>query len=151
MKNKKYIYLCLVGVLLCIITVSLVIFLPQFILSQENGTGAGKLEIICQKPSPYSSYTAIMFSVKGEEGSTPFQLSIVPQGETVNEKDTANAFSYDGIYDVEWQDESTLLVKLYEDKNEYYKVEEIGGIKLRYLSPEETREYEKNKKTTVST
>ena len=74
-----------------------------------------------------------------------YHLSIIPNGENITEKDNANVFENYGIYDIEWENETTLLVKKYEEGTDYYKVEEYKGIKIKYLSPAETREHEKNK------
>ncbi len=151
MKNKGYIVLSLFSVLICILAVSWLIAIPKLNNITEK-TFPVEMEIIWEKVSPDSKYKAVMFS-KNAGATTGFRyhLSIIPSGETITEEDNANVFMNYGIYDIEWEDEKTLLVKKYEEGRDYCKAEEYNGIKIKYLSPAETREFEKNKKATVPT
>lgn len=150
MKNKGYVLLSVVSVLICIVAVSWLIAVPKLNNTVEK-TFPTKMEIIWEKVSPDSKYKAVMFSKNaGATTGYRYHLSIIPNGENITEKDNANVFMNYGIYDIEWQDETTLLVKKYEEGTDYYKVEEYNGIKIKYLSPAETREYEKSKKADLS-
>lgn len=146
MKKKGYIILSLFSILICILAVSWLVGVMQIGNTAEKNPSV-KMEIIWEKVSPDSKYKAVMFSKEaGATTGVGYHLSIIPNGENITEKDSANVFSYNEIYDIEWEDENTLLVKKYERGTEYYKVEEYNGIKIKYLSPEETRAYEKNKR-----
>jgi len=148
MKNKKYVYLSLISVLVCIVIVGLLLVVPKLVNnSVKEETLPEKVEIIWEKISPDKRYNAVMFSNPEDKTAiVRYQLSIIPNCDKITKEDTANVFSYDGIYDIEWENETTLLVKKYEEGEEYYKVEEYNGIKIKYLSPSETREHEKNKR-----
>ncbi|MBE7034369.1 MAG: hypothetical protein E7406_09115 [Ruminococcaceae bacterium] len=135
----------LISVLICVVAVRWLIAIPGLNNAKEK-TFPVKTEIIWEKVSPDSKYKAVMFSKDaGATTGVRYHLSIIPNGENITEKDNANVFENYGIYDIEWEDETTLLVKKYEEGTDYYRVEEYNGIKIKYLSPAETREHERNK------
>ncbi len=149
MENKGcFIFLSLISVLICIVAVSWLIAIPGINNTVEK-TFPVKTEIIWEKVSPDSKYKAVMFSKsRGATTGIRYHLSIIPNGEAITKDDKANVFINYGIYDIEWEDETTLMVKKYEEGRDYYKAEEYNGIKIKYLSPAETREFERNKNQT---
>ena len=89
-------------------------------------------EIVFESVSPGAEYKAVIFTRDaGATTQTSYQLSVIKNGKKLS-NNSGNVFiSYSKI-DIEWKDETTLLVTIYGNETIFKQEEKIGAVVILY-------------------